>query len=452
MFGVSQIGKTPSCQDEYIDLISSLRPYQKQGVQFLLSVQSALLADEMGLGKTVQAAVAINVGRDAYRRVLIVCPASLCLNWLREMQRWAPTIPVRRVIGDSNDRIATYKMPVQVLIASYEQIRADADRFYSEIQFDLVVLDEAQRIKNVDSATNWACRLIHKAYAWALSGTPLENSPDDLRGIFRFLDPQVMRQGLSPSEVHVAIEGHFLRRTKEQVLPELPPIMIRDLRLEMRGTQRAAYDAVWNSRFESLSSDQGEVSVVRMFSVLTRLKQVCNFDLESGQSVKLDAMHTLLDSICSNGGKVLVFSQFVETLKWLSGRIQIRHEILHGGLSMEERERIISGFRYEPGPQALLVSLKAGGVGLNLPEASTVILFDRWWNPATESQAIQRAHRFGKDTPLEVVRFIIEDSVEEKIAEILETKAELFDLYINSAPSANFVSTTERELREVLKL
>ena len=445
-----QIKITPDHLAACTDLISHLRPYQKEGVQFLVSRPSALLADEMGLGKTVQAAVAINIRRETYRRVLIVSPASLCLNWLREIEVWAPAIPVRRVIGDSNDRAATYRLPVQVLIASYEQIRSDAEKFHSEIQFDLVVLDEAQRIKNVNSASNWASRLIRRHRAWALSGTPLENSPEDLRGIFRFLDPQVLHRGMSPTDVHAAIEGHFLRRTKAQVLQELPPIMVRDLRLEMGRAQRAAYDTVWDSRFETVNAEEDKLTVVNMFSVLTRLKQVCNFDQTSGQSVKLDATQTLLENIRPNGGKVLVFSQFVQTLMWLSSRIPIQHEVLHGGLPLEERERIIARFRREPGPQALLVSLKAGGVGLNLPEASTVILFDRWWNPAVEAQAIQRAHRFGKETSLEVIRFVVEDSVEEKIAEILETKAELFERYIDDAPSATFKGATQEELRQVL--
>ena len=429
-----------------------LRPYQKQGVQFLLSNAAALLADEMGLGKTVQVATAISLGKDKFRRVLIVCPSALCLNWLRELQFWAPTVPSRLIIGDSDDRVATYRLPVQVLIASYEQVRADAKEFHSKTTFDLAVLDEAQRIKNISSATNWACRLIRRNCAWALTGTPLENSPEDLRGIFRFLDPQMLVSGMSPVEVHDAIDGHFLRRTKAEVLPELPPILIRDLKLELPKSQRIAYDAIWNSRSDSLSGDEGRSSVVSLFAILTRLKQVCNFDRDSGQSVKLAATNSLLENIGPSGGKVLIFSQFVETLNWLSPRIEMRHAILHGGLPLAERERMMDSFRREPGPQALLVSLRAGGVGLNLQEASIVVLFDRWWNPATEAQAIQRAHRFGRETPLEVVRFVVEDSIEQRIAQILDDKAELFEEYIGHAPSAPVNGFTEEDLRQILKL
>ena len=447
-----QVESTPNFRALKTDLVSQLRPYQKQGVQFLVSRRSALLADEMGLGKTVQAAVAISAGKETYRRVLVVCPASLCLNWLREMEYWAPGVGVRRVIGNSNDRAATYRLPVQVLIASYEQIRSDAEKFQADVQFDLVVLDEVQRIKNVNSATNWSCRLIRKGHAWALSGTPLENSPEDLRGIFRFLDPMVLRGGMTPADVHAAIAGHFLRRTKAQVLQELPPIMLRDLKLELQANQRSAYDAVWNSRLEHFSRYGDKLTVTDMFSILTRLKQICNFDEASGQSVKLEAVRTLLENINSNGGKVLIFSQFVESLMWLSSRIQIRHDVLHGGLSLEAREHIVTNFKHGPGPRALLISLKAGGVGLNLQEASTVILFDRWWNPAVEAQAIHRAHRFGKESPLEVIRFVVEGSVEERIADILESKVDLFERYINDAPPSASTSVSEAELREILQV
>ena len=449
---MSQVGLTPDNLAKRTDSLPQLRPYQKQGVQFLLSRRSALLADEMGLGKTVQVAMAISGGREIFRRVLIVSPASLCLNWLREIELWAPSIPVRRVVGHSKDRAAAYRLPVQVLIASYEQIRLDAETFQSDVEFDLVVLDEAQRIKNVGSATNWACRLVRKHYGWALSGTPLENSAEDLRGIFRFLDPKVLHKGMSPKEVHTAIGGYFLRRTKAQVLDELPPIMIRDLRLELGALQRSAYESVWDSRAEDIISKGSELGVTNMFAVLTRLKQICNFDPRSGHSAKLDVLRTLLDTIQSSAGKVLIFSQFVETLIWLSDRIQVPHDVLHGGLPLEARDRMVTQFQLDPGPKALLVSLKAGGVGLNLQEASTVVLFDRWWNPASEAQAIQRAHRFGKKTTLEVIRFLVEDSIEERIIDILQTKAELFDRYIDDAPSGESNGMSKEELRHILQV
>lgn len=433
-------------------LFERLRPYQREGASFLFHSRSALLADEMGLGKTVQTAVALEALRRTNHKVLLVAPASLCLNWVRELERWAPNVVVRQVVGDARDRHVTYRLPIQVLVTSYEQLRADIDFMASDIEFDLVILDEIQRIKNIDSTTSLACRRLRRKSSWGLSGTPLENSVDDLLAIYRFLAPQLLRPGMSRDEIHLTMQDHFLRRTKAQVLTELPPIIIRDIRLELGINQRQVYLAARSERLSKLDQRRGSTRTASMLALLTHLKQICNFDPTTGDSVKWDALQGLLESIQHNGDKVLVFSQYVETLKWLSDRLTIPHEVFHGGLSAGERDHMISRFRRWPGPRALLVSLKAGGVGLNLQDASTVILFDRWWNPASEHQAVQRAHRFGKQTPLEVIRFIVEDTVEERIAEILEDKTTLFGAYIEDAPTVAVERLSDQDLRRILEL
>ena len=433
-------------------LFKHLRPYQREGASFLFHRRSALLADEMGLGKTVQAAVALEALKRIHRRVLLVAPAPLCLNWVRELEKWAASVVVRRVVGDAHDRQLTYRLPIQVLVASYEQLRADIASIASSIEFDLVILDEVQRIKNIDSTTSLACRRIRRKSSWGLSGTPLENSVDDLLSIFRFLAPQLLHSGMSRDEIHATMRDHFLRRTKSQVLTELPPIIVRDLWLELRASQRQAYESVWSERLSSLDQQRGSPRIASMLALLTHLKQVCNFDPATDDSAKWDALQGLLDSIEHGGGKVLLFSQYVETLKWLSERLAMNHEMFHGGLSVDQREQMIDRFRLRPGPRALLVSLKAGGVGLNLQDASTVVLFDRWWNPAVESQAVQRAHRFGRKTPVEVIRFVVEDTVEERIAEILENKAALFKEYIEDAPTVATERLSDHDLRSILDL
>ena len=433
-------------------LFERLRPYQREGASFLLHSRSALLADEMGLGKTVQAAVALEALRRTYQRVLLVAPASLCLNWVRELERWAPSVVVRRVFGDAQDRQIIYRLPIQVLVTSYEQLRADIGVIASSIEFDLVILDEVQRIKNIDSTTSLACRRIRRKGSWALSGTPLENSVDDLLAIFRFLAPQLLRPEMSRDEIHLTMQDHFLRRTKAQVLTELPPIIVRDIRLELGVQQRQVYREVWSERSSRFDQQRGSTRVASMLALLPHLKQICNFEPTTGDSAKWDALQGLLESIEQNGGNVLVFSQYVETLKWLSDRLTIAHEVFHGGLSASERDQMIDRFRRRPGPRSMLVSLKAGGVGLNLQDASTVILFDRWWNPAAEHQAVQRAHRFGKQTPLEVIRFIVEDTVEERIAEILQNKTTLFNAYIEDAPTVAVETLSDQDLRRILEL
>ena len=429
-----------------------LRAYQVEGVKFLLRSASALLADEMGLGKTVQTAVALRSVRQEYGRVLLITPTSLCLNWQREIEAWAPELAVRRVLGNTDDRAYTYRLPIQVLIASYEQMRTDSRRLQGYVHFDLVVIDEAQRIKNKDSETNLACRIIPRDRSWALTGTPLENHPSDLAAIFRFLKPRLLQGGMSRSQMHAAMAGHFLRRTKSDVLNELPPIISRKIRLELGSRQRQAYEQVWNARHEAVHGKEPKQMVTNMLAILTRLKQICNFDDESGESVKLDVVRSILEQVEATAGKVLIFSQYVKTLKRLSKRIGIPNEIFYGGLSPEERERMLEAFRKSQGPRALLLSLQSGGVGLNLQEASTVILFDRWWNPATEDQAVQRAHRFGRQVSLEVIRFLIEDTVEERIQEVLDEKRALFDEYVAFAPQFQREEIIPEQLKNILEL
>ena len=456
------ISECPLCKEMTADSVRSgklsdslpypLRSYQWEGVDFLRSRQSALLADEMGLGKTVQTAVALKAAQKDFRRVLLVVPTSLCLNWQRELETWAHGLAVRRVIGNADDRSMTYRLPIQVLIASYEQIRTDSSRFHGDVSFDLVVLDEAQRIKNLNSETNLACRIIPRRRSWALTGTPLENRPSDLVAIYRFLKPQLVHASMSRSEMHEAMTGYFLRRTKAEVLGDLPPILTKEVRLELGQTQRQIYENIWINRHRTVFRSEQAQESANMLAILTRLKQLCNFEIESGESAKLDVIRPLLEVVKTNSEKTIIFSQYVNSLKWLAKRIEIPHSIYHGGLSQDVRERVLDAFRKQDGPQALLMSLQAGGVGLNLQEASMVILFDRWWNPAIENQAIQRAHRFGRETPLQVVRFLVEDSVEERIVEILQEKEALFDEYVEGAPGSHSEQVKNSQLRRILDL
>jgi SNF2 family DNA or RNA helicase len=437
-----------------ISLPAPLRQYQWDGVNFLLSTEAALLADEMGLGKTVQTSIALRLAmrKSECNRALIVAPASLRVNWEREIRHWAPDLAVRRVIGNARDRAATYQLPIPVLIVSYEQVRNDMGLLDSSVHFDIVVLDEAQRIKNAGSGASLACKLLPRSVSWALTGTPVENAIDDLVSIYSYVKPQLLQAGLPRHLVHERIQPYFLRRRKQEVLNELPPIILQDLPLELDGSQLEAYETVWASRERLVSANGLPASEAHLFAVITKLKQICNYERESGESAKLDALKLILENAQATDDKIIIFSQYVETLQWVSERLNLPLGLFHGGLPEPERQRVLSEFEAEPGPRALLISLRAGGVGLNLNAASMVVLFDRWWNPAVENQAIQRAHRFGRTVPLQVVRFLVEDTIEDRIAELLAHKEDLFRSYVDEAESWKPTRFTREELRQILQL
>ena len=239
----------------------------------------------------------------------------------------------------------------------------------------------------------------------------------------------------------------MLRRRKADVRCDLPPVIIQELPLQLNAQQRGAYDELWMRRVPVIRETMaGQEIGTALLGLMTRLKVVCNFDSASETSSKYDALACLIESAGASA-RILVFSQFVETLEWLSRKLSIPHELVTGSMSIASRQNSIRRFRTEKSPRVLLVSLFAGGVGLNLGEASHVVLFDRWWNPATEIQAMYRAHRFTRPDPLHVVRFRVMDSIEEHIQSILDRKAELFDRVVDSVGPVESRLTREELLR-----
>ena len=241
----------------------------------------------------------------------------------------------------------------------------------------------------------------------------------------------------------------MLRRRKAEVRGELPPVILQDLKLELAPVQRERYEDIWASRREASLGSAQDTSVA-LLAQITRLKIVCNLDADASVSSKLEA----LQEICTGAGRnarILVFSQFVETLKWISDRIPLPSDLLTGAMSGDIRHASMERFKSGGAPRVLFVSLRAGGVGINLGEASHVIVFDRWWNPAVEMQAIFRAHRFDRDEPLHVVRFLVSDTIEERIAEILDEKESMFENVVESAKT-KARGFTIQELMRILEL
>lgn len=438
--------------EEKLHVPTLLHNYQWEGVAFLYKSQSGLLADEMGLGKTVQTIVALALlmyTEKDVNRAIIVAPTSLTTNWMDEFAKWTPSLTVRRVEGDAQNRKAFYLLPIPVLVASYEQIRLDGLDQIPSNAFDIVILDEAQRVKNRSSTTSLACRLLPRKRAWALSATPLENNESDIESILGFLNPSV-RKSLSRQTLNEKLNSMMLRRRKSDVRSELPPVILQDLRINLSLHQRNKYDDLWFRRTDIIrhSAPSNNIASV-LLGLITRLKVICNFDESTNTSAKWKALQDILDQTGSST-RVLVFSQFVETLRWISERMQLPHSLLTGSMSLAERQESINTFKNSLSPRVLLVSLRAGGVGLNLEEATHVVLFDRWWNPAVEIQAIYRAHRFQREEPLHVIRFLVVDTVEERIAEILDQKEQLFDDVIESVETESR-SFSQQEMMRILQ-
>ena len=435
-----------------LELPASLHKFQWDGVFFLYHSSSALLADEMGLGKTVQAIVALNLllnSQNGIERILIVTPASLTINWISELEVWAPSVTARRLQGNIVDREAIYMLPIPVIVSSYEQIRKDGLDKIPPDTFDLVILDEAQRIKNRNSSTNLACRILPRKRAWALSATPLENERNDILSILDFLEPNV-RQRLTTSQLSEKLESIMLRRRKRSVRSELPPVIVQEIKLDLSIEQRLRYNHVWDQRSNHIREQQSRDSSTVMLEIISLLKRICNYDSSSGNSTKLEALLTVIES-ASQDARFIVFSQFVETLKWISQRLTIPHDLFTGSMSIEEKNTSMEKFKSGETPRILLVSLRAGGVGLNLGQATHVVMFDRWWNPATENQAIFRAHRFSRDEPLHVIRFTIQDSIEERIASIIFRKEQLFEEVVESVETGKS-KPSNLDLLEILDL
>ncbi|MGL4943919.1 MAG: DEAD/DEAH box helicase [Thermoguttaceae bacterium] len=421
-------------------------PYQRQGVAFLYSAEFAILADEMGLGKTMQAITAIRLllRTGELRSVLLVCPKPLVTNWKREFQMWAPEIAVEVIEGNPVRRQWLWqKATVPVRIANYELLARDQEFFDRPTSvgghtFDLVVLDESQRIKNQSATTSHAARAIPRRRNWALTGTPVENSQEDLVGIFEFLSPGFLDSGLKASEVADVVGDHILRRSKDDANLGLPPKTVRDAHLELTDAQMTTYKEVEEAGATRLSELGDALSVQNVFELVIRLKQICNFDPISGESAKLERLVADLSEVAASGRKAIIFSQWVETLLRLREPLARFNPVeYHGRIPSSQRDGVIEKFRNDADCHVIMMSYGAGSVGLNLQFAEYVFLFDRWWNPAVEDQAINRAHRIGAKGAVTVTRFIAVDTVEERIDRVLQEKRELSELVLSGARGMN---------------
>lgn len=407
-------------------------PYQFEGIAFLFPREAAILADEMGLGKTMQAITAVRMLLLAgqLRNILLICPKPLVTNWVREFRVWAPEIPIVVIEGDQAKRQFLWgQNSAPVRIANYELLMRDRPLFdLPETHFDLVVLDEAQRIKNRNSTTAEIVCALPRSRSWALTGTPIENSVEDLVNIFEFLAPGHLNSSMPMKAISQAAHDFIIRRTKDKVLTEMPPKLFRDEELELTSAQNTSYRCAEDEGVVQLTEMGDTLTIQHVFELVLRLKQICNFDPMTGSSCKLERLEADMEEIAASGQKAIVFSQWVETLEKLAVSLNRFGPMqYHGRIPSKHRDSVIAQFKADPKKHLILMSYGAGSVGLNLQFCHYVFLFDRWWNPAIEDQAINRAHRIGVSAPVTVTRMMTSNTIEERINLVLEQKRELFN-------------------------
>lgn len=406
-------------------------PYQLAGVNWLVEHEQALLADQMGLGKTIQAIIAIRVlfRKGELENALVVCPASMTNVWEREIKSWAPELRPLRIQGQQWLRADAWQSHAEIYIVSYETLRNDIDQLPPE-KFGLYVLDEAQKIKNPSTKTHRAVAQLTPKYRWALTGTPIENSIGDVVAIFNVLKPDLFKNEYLPSThaVRLKIEPHLLRRTLDQVKLDLPELTHQEHWLDLLPRQRAEYDRTESREVKTIKRMGQEATRIHILALITQLKQICNYDDSSEQSCKLDFITDQLEDLAEDNDKALVFSQYpVKTLEKIGPKLRRFAPLTYSGaLSSKQRDDVIAKFQDTDDNAVLLMSVRAGGMGITLTRANHVFHFDHWWNPAIVDQASARVHRIGQKKPVFIHSLYAADTIEQRIFDLLQQKRAVF--------------------------
>uniref|UniRef100_UPI0030F37F5D DEAD/DEAH box helicase n=1 Tax=Nocardioides sp. GXZ039 TaxID=3136018 RepID=UPI0030F37F5D len=464
-------------------LDAELRGYQRQGLTWLAELTSlglgACLADDMGLGKTITL-IGLHLHRVAEGRTgptLVVCPASLLGNWEAEIRRFAPGVAVRRFHGTQRD----LDVDDGFVLTTYGTMRVDAAAL-AQVPWDLVVADEAQHVKNPASSTARALRTIPGHARVALTGTPVENNLTELWAILDWAIPGLLgsrnafrkawaapiESGREPTKARQfadLVSPFLLRRRKSDpgIAPELPPKTETDHPLTLTREQVVLYEAFVRDTMERIARSDEDARRGLVLALLTGLKQICNHPAQflkqsgavrlGGRSEKLDLLDEIVSTVVAEDGAVLVFTQYVAMARLLEshlGKAGVPHQFLHGGTPVREREAMVARFQDGEVP-VFLLSLKAGGTGLNLTRADHVVHVDRWWNPAVEEQATDRAYRIGQTRPVQVHRMIMRGTVEERVAELLARKRSLADAVLGRGEQA-LTELSDAELRDLVEL
>lgn len=456
-------------------LNATLRPYQKTGFSWLAALHKfgfgGILADDMGLGKTIQVLALLlylKDNRNCAGPSLLAVPKTLIWNWVSEIDRFAPSLDIKIHTGPGRDKTFDNLSNIDLVITSYGLVRMDIDIF-SPVTWDLVILDEAQAVKNPAAKISRSIRRLHSSNRIALTGTPIENRPLDLWSLFDFLMPGFLGDKVSFQEIYeqqdrealdtlgILTSPFILRRMKKQVCSELPVKTEVTMLCDFNESQKAVYDDILTTGKHQVSRQVEEAQSMQALTVLLRLRQAaCHPSLVPGEeayhgsSGKFEMVWETAQEILGNGYKILVFSQFVAHLELVRHMFEqhgVEHHVLYG--STRQRHKVVDRFQQSPNPCVFFISLKTGGVGLNLTEAGYVFLLDPWWNPAIENQAIDRSHRIGQENPVTVYRFITRNSVEENVNQLKEKKKLLEKAILNQSEFEN-IPFSKNELLELI--
>ena len=475
-----------------IDVLEKLRAYQKIGISFLVDHENALLADEMGTGKTVMAVVAIRIlfRLAKIKKALIICPVSVLGVWQEHLLEWGSELAFTVVRGTKETRKMDWQYPAHVCVSTYDTVASDflnvvkkkksfvchncltdlhfKDKIHvsnpEELpefkcpkcgatlkdipvkeslvdpsildSFDVVIIDEAQYIKNAEADRSRAVRLLRPKIRWALTGTPLEIRLEDLVSIFAFVKPNYMRaEGLTPSLAKELMKPYFLRRLKKDVLSDLPPKLPQKIWLDLDEDQRHEYDQALSAGRNELTELGEKATKIHIFALLTKLKRICNFAHQKRKSPKTEMLLAQLQEIKESGHKAIVFTQWADSFG--VGTLQeilspFGACVLRGGMTDSQKQETIGKFKRDRDTSVLVATVKTGGVGLTLTEANYVFHFDHWWNPATMWQAEDRVHRIGQThTCVNIYSYWVQNTIEENIHQKLKDRGLLFEEVVN---------------------
>ena len=449
-----------------LNIKADLRDYQKKGIQWLQMLHhygfGGILADDMGLGKTLQAIAFLSSQLQENSRVLILAPSGLIYNWADEFQKFATNLDVVVVHGLKPYRETILAEKHQIYVTSYATFRQDSE-IYQDLSFDFLFLDEAQVMKNAQTKIAKTLRKFVAPSVFALSGTPIENNIGELWSIFQIVLPGLLPakkdfMKLPAERVAQFIKPFVMRRKKEEVLTELPDLIEVVYKNELEDQQKAIYLAQlqqMQERIEHVTAAEFQRNRVEILAGLMRLRQICDtpalfMEDYKGNSGKLDSLRDLLSQIAEGNHRVLIFSQFrgmLDRIEEELPQLGLTSFKITGSTPSQDRQEMTKVFN-QGERDVFLISLKAGGVGLNLTGADTVILVDLWWNPAVESQAIGRAHRMGQEQAVEVYRLVTRGTIEEKIQELQEQKKNLVSEVLDGTESRGSLTLTE--IQEIL--